>query len=596
MPDDTRTPPTRSLERWRPSEATARAAARLRRGRVTPRAIRWFGFTAFWGHLRHLLASAIATDNIDSRQWMIPEAPDAVLARTLEVLAARGARRGAPTLAEGLGGEVWIDFVADTGDDVTVSGVVARLVAGRYEVPDPDDATKRLVLPRGDVLFLGGDLAYPVATVREITRRLVEPWNGVLGGSAGEPPRVLMGVPGNHDWYDGLDGFARLVQAPCAFEDRGPAERALHPDPNEHPVLAWAEAFARGDQVRKPSALALAGYLPVQRSSYFRLPLGPGLDLFAVDRQLKRIDPRQAAFFAMPSARARFVVVPDPARAWGEVRLHGKATLDALGIDPAREPTFLLAGDIHHYERSHEGPSVHVVAGGGGAFLHGARVAAGAGYPIAAEFPDVGSSRALLRRLPAHCTFGRAGLVLPLTFAIGDAVALAAALEKGPVAGVPAALVLAAVVAVGTALLVGFRQHRAVRVVPFATVLGLAIGALPVGLGVLADAMTRRALTPLGALSPSIAFVSALVVATLVSSFFFGVMLWLIAVLGLNHAQPYAALGSPGFKHIVRLRVRAAGARSQVDAFVVGVVDPVGDERPVLVDAFRFEERDASAG
>ena len=90
-------------------------------------------------------------------------------------------------------------------------------------------------------------------------------------------------------------------------------------------------------------------------------------------------------------------------------------------------------------------------------------------------------------------------------------------------------------------------------------------------------------------MSPALAFAAALAVATLASSFAFGVMLWVIARLGLNHAQPYAALGSPGFKHLVRLRVRALGSRSQVDAFVVGVVDPVGGARPVLVDSFRFD-------
>ncbi|MGH7285661.1 MAG: hypothetical protein ACRELY_29435, partial [Polyangiaceae bacterium] len=58
----------------------------LTRGSVKPHAIAWFGFTAFWGHLRHLVASAIATENIDSRQWMIPEAPDELLARVLDVI------------------------------------------------------------------------------------------------------------------------------------------------------------------------------------------------------------------------------------------------------------------------------------------------------------------------------------------------------------------------------------------------------------------------------------------------------------------------------------------------------------------------------
>jgi len=55
----------------------------------------------------------------------------------------------------------------------------------------------------------------------------------------------------------GLDGFARLCQAPCAFEDvtRGrSSSEALHPVAEEHPVLAWAEAFSRGDAVTKPAA------------------------------------------------------------------------------------------------------------------------------------------------------------------------------------------------------------------------------------------------------------------------------------------------------------------------------------------------------
>ena len=48
-------------------------------------------------------------------------------------------------------------------------------------------------------------------------------------------------------------------------------------------------------------------------------------------------------------------------------------------------------------------------------------------------------------------------------------------------------------------------------------------------------------------------------------------------------------MGSPGYKHIVRLRVQATGSVSHVDAFVIGVVDPVTRRDPVLVDTFRFD-------
>ena len=586
----------RPLEKWPIDDR----GPRLTRGTKKPRAIAWFGFSAFWGHLRHLVASVIATENIDSRQWMIPEAPDVLLGRVLEIIGPRATRTTAQamaeregTLAEAMGGDVWIDFVSDCGDDVTVSEMVAKMFVAEYEVSDPDAPTEKLVLPRGDILFLGGDLAYPVATVLEMTRRLVEPWNRVLEQHTAGGPRVLLAVPGNHDWYDGLDGFSRLCQAPCAFEDRAPTSSdpdPLHPQPDEHPVLAWAEAFARGDQVKKPTALALAGYLPVQRASYFRLPLAPGLDLFAVDRQLKRVDPRQQAYFAIPGAPARLVVLPDPARAWGEERTHGVATLQSLGIAMETSPTLLLAGDVHHYERSAEGPSIHVVAGGGGAFLHGARVAGDGAYPVQAEFPGRRASVRMLLELPLFCALGRAGWLLPAIFAVGDTIALAAHFRGGAQSSATVALAMSLIVAFGTALLVGWRRHRTARVVPFATLLGLAIGATPVAIGIGTDALAMRFMGPWG--SP-VAFGGAVVLATMASSFLFGVMLMLIARLGLSHAQAYAALGSPGYKHFVRLRVRAGTqGMSQVDAWVVGIVDPIARPSPVLVDSFRFSPFD----
>jgi len=580
------TPPRARLERW-PVDAVG---PRIARGTAKPRAIAWFGFSAFWGHLRHLVASAIATENIDSRQWMIPEAPDVLLGRILEIIGPRATRVTANltaqrvgSLSEAMGGEVWIDFVSDTGDDVTVSEVIARVFSAEYEV-DGDDG-EPLVLPRGDILFLGGDLAYPVATVLEMTRRLVEPWNRVLEQRMAGAPRVLLAVPGNHDWYDGLDGFSRLCQAPCAFEDAAPTSDAHHPQPEEHPVLAWAEAFARGDQVKKPTALALSGYFAVQRASYFRLPLAPGLDLFAVDRQLKRVDARQRAYFAVQGAPARLVVVPDPARAWGEVREHGAATLESLGIDMKREPTLLLAGDVHHYERSREGRSTHVVAGGGGAFLHGSRIAGGAAYTVDAEFPGRRASWRMLLGVPIHCALGRAGWILPALFAVADAIALEEHARGGLRASASVALVVSLLVALGTSLLVGWRRHRALRVFPFATALGLGIGAIPVAIGIATDALATRVM---GDWSGPLGLAVALVLASLASTYLFGAMLMLIARLGLNHAQAYAAVGSPGYKHFVRLRVRGGDGPSVVDAWVIGVVDPIRNPTPVLVDRFSF--------
>ncbi|WP_394820479.1 hypothetical protein [Pendulispora albinea] len=551
------------------------------RGRRRPRAIAWFGFTAFWGHLRHLVASAIATENIDSRQWMVPDAPPRLIERAADVLSERGAKK-APTLVEAMGRDLWIDFVADTGDDVSVSEAVARLVFGTYEL---EDGTR---LPRGDVLILGGDLAYPVATVREVSRRLVKPWNRVLEELGDEVPRVLLAIPGNHDWYDGLDGFARLCQAPCAFEQtESPlSQRALHPVTNEFPVLAWADAFRRGVAVDKPDTMALYGYTSIQRASYFRLPLAPSLELFAVDRQLKRIDPRQQAYFRVPSSGARIVMMPDPARAYGEVRPNGALMLNAIGIDAAQVPTLFIAGDVHHYERSSEGASLHVVAGGGGAFLHGARVSPrGAAYRIDAEFPGPRASRQMLGRLPWHVASGGSGWLITAVFAAGHALALLAYVNASPRAALGVSFAMSVSVAVGTALLIGWRRHRAWRSIPFAMAFGLLTGMLPVDVALIIDRLGVF-LTGAGALPRTFWMVIAWLVATWGSGLAFGAMLAMIHRLGLNHSQPFAALGSPAYRHFLRLRVDHEG---RVEVFAVGLVDPLAkDEKPLLIDRFTW--------
>ena len=56
------------------------------RGTEHPQGVVWFGARSFWGHIRHLIASAIATDSIDSRDWMTPDDPKALVARITGLL------------------------------------------------------------------------------------------------------------------------------------------------------------------------------------------------------------------------------------------------------------------------------------------------------------------------------------------------------------------------------------------------------------------------------------------------------------------------------------------------------------------------------
>lgn len=561
---------------------------RFVRGRERPRGVAWFGFRSFWGHLQHFLASAIAAEDVDSRDWMTPDEPRALMERVSRLLGAAGP---GVTVTERLGRELWIDYLADTGDDVAVSRAVAHLVFTEYELPDPARPGQLLRAPRGDILFFGGDTAYPVATADEIKTRVVAPFNQVLSTRDDGKRRVLLGIPGNHDWYDGLDGFGRLFRRHTDFDSEAQSRPTL--SGATRTLLShygeWAREFVRGGHVDKPATLDLLGYTAVQSASYFALPLAPGLPLLAVDRQLTHVDSRQRHFFSRYLNQnltvSPWVMLPDPVFAFGEPSLTGVDTITKLGLTLTARPHLVVAGDIHHYRREREGPTVHVTAGGGGAFLHPAPVAGRPRRAAMVEWPERAQSRALLWQVPWKVALGRSGL-LPhalLTLVLAPVVAFAEIPPWSWLAAGASGVALCAVLA----LLSGLKRGRA-RVIALAAVIATVIlsGALllrEAALGVLTWVELRAGW---GWLAP----VAELGFGVLLGAFCFGLYLALLTRFGLENTQAFTALDHPGYKHFVRFRVRADG--SAVDGFVLGLVDPVRPgELPVLVDVFSWSTR-----
>jgi hypothetical protein len=574
---------------------------RVHRGAHKPLAIRWFGMTALAGHLRHLLAVAAASNQLDLRDWMRPEEAAGLLNRVSHIL---GAPASGGSLAERLGREVWIDFVADTGDDHDVSVAVGRMLFAEYALSG--DQLRRL--PRGDILVFGGDLAYPASTAYEIERRLLRPWNHVLHGKAEDGRRVVLGIPGNHDWYDGLDGFGRLFRRSAledfaeptterrgsaatsgdSFSERaeGAVQRVLHLDEFDeslHMIEEAAESLAAillRSTLRRPSRLALAGYTAVQEASYWALALAPGLDLWGVDRQLRTADFRQRAFFAQRRAEAqphKFVLVaPDPALAYGEPNEPGMKILEACNFSLALDKLLYLTGDAHHYERRAVGDSMHVIAGGGGAFVHGTRIARDSnGAPPQCVYPDRRTSLRLALGMPLRLALGTAGFLPHGVFALLAVIEIVA-FRHGPVTGGLTVAAGALIATISLYFAIRARLERPAATWTVATLFGLIIGLTPLGL--------RSALS--GAL-PWLGDLLAVALGNAVlGSLTVGVFLLVLILTGLEHQQGFAALGHPGFRHFVRLCVHPGG---KVEGFVIGKDDPVGEGAPALIDRFVWD-------
>ena len=578
----------------------------FRRGAREPYGIRWLGSTALLGHLRHLTAERLATGQIDTRDWMRAQNPGDLLREVARVLDARG--EGA-TLAERLGREVWIDFVADTGDDSEVSSAVAGMVFAEYAL---QDGSGRL-LPRGDLLVFGGDTAYPLSSAPEIARRLTHPWNQVLARQ-GLPARTraLLGIPGNHDWYDGLDGFARLFRRDPLREhaDRmqdaaldeelrladsadpkesgralGRIYRQLHLDELAGSIrlaeqaLSGAFAVMTGRKVKRISRLWLIGYRAVQEASYWLLPLAPGLDLWGVDRHLRSLDFRQRLFFGErltgePGAR-RILVSPDPAIAMGEPNSPGRQILKACGLSLASDPTCYLTGDSHHYERREVGPSMHVIAGGGGSFVHGTRVRR---YPRgkrpACAFPDAKTSRRLAASVPLRLMLGTGGL-LPHAGCAALAAVQISMFRIGGLRGWAATALAAALAVFVMYQTVLKRRERPWASLAVALVHGPLLALAPIGVGWLLSRVMPAFASGLVDVA-AMAFVGPLII---------GHFLLALVFTGLEHHQAYAVLGHPGFKHFVRLCV---GRDGRVEAWAIGKADTLGDGPPELIDRFEW--------
>ncbi|XP_010455595.1 PREDICTED: uncharacterized protein LOC104737182 [Camelina sativa] len=262
--------------------------------------------------------------------------------------------------------DFWFDFMADTGDGGNSSYSVAKLLAQpSLKVPVADDF---LSLPRGNVLLIGGDLAYPNPSSFTYEKRLFCPFeyalqpprwykndsiavdkpelpDGVSDLKSYEGPQCFL-IPGNHDWFDGLNTFMRYI---------------CH--------KSW-----------------LGGWLMPQKKSYFALQLPKGWWVFGLDLALHGdIDVDQFKFFSelvkgkVGENDAVIIITHEPnwLLDWYWSGDTGKNVRHLICDVLKYRCKLRMAGDLHHYMRhscnQSDGPA-HVqhllVNGCGGAFLH----------------------------------------------------------------------------------------------------------------------------------------------------------------------------------------------------------------------------------
>lgn len=256
-------------------------------------------------------------------------------------------------------------------DGMPAGGDFSFIVIGDPGEGDPSQHAlrDRLLVTAGQpavkFLVIASDVVYPTGAMKDYEANFYLPFKGI-----GKP---IYAIPGNHDWFNALDGFAANLMAP----DRARAALRARVDADLRLSSTTNERIERliGDAARLRSLYGVSA--AHQQAPFFELRHG-GFSLIAADTGARRrLDERQRAWLRAALERSRggftMVILGHPFYAGGAYVADGDPPFRQVHdlLREFRVPV-VMAGDTHdfeYYREPGEAGAQHFVNGGGGAYL-----------------------------------------------------------------------------------------------------------------------------------------------------------------------------------------------------------------------------------
>jgi uncharacterized membrane protein HdeD (DUF308 family) len=252
----------------------------------------------------------------------------------------------------------------------------------------------------GRFVIVSSDVVYPAGAMRDYEAKCWLPFMGTT--------RPVYAIPGNHDWYDALEGFAATFLRPdaarAAIRARVEADKRMTSTTDRRIEELIAEASRLRQEYGVPTQLQEAPYFQLQTDSFA---------LFAVDTGVaRRVDPAQWAWLrgALESARGKLkmAILGHPLYAGGRYLGQGDPDFAALHrLLREHDVAIVMAGDTHdleyYAERRAGSPRVmhHFVNGGGGAYLSFGTALDWPDRPATAEWVYYPSTAAVVAKIEA---------------------------------------------------------------------------------------------------------------------------------------------------------------------------------------------------
>jgi len=219
-------------------------------------------------------------------------------------------------------------------------------------------------------VVISSDVVYPTGAIKDYEAKFWLPFKGI------EKP--VYAIPGNHDWYDALEGFNATFLTPAAaraaMHARVEADLHLTSTTDERIDELIAKAARLRQEYGVPTALQEGPFFQIQTQHFALIAVDTGV--------VKRVDAAQLRWLksALAAASGKFIMVllGHPLYALGHYQGDSNeefAAIHRLFRDHGVPVT--MAGDVHdfeYYAEHYETPGGdrtmhHFVNGGGGAYL-----------------------------------------------------------------------------------------------------------------------------------------------------------------------------------------------------------------------------------
>ncbi len=257
--------------------------------------------------------------------------------------------------------------IFDVTIDGTATGDFSFIVIGDPGEGDPSQHALRdqlLLSARRDMVkfvMVASDVVYPVGAMKDYEPNFYLPLMGV------EKP--VLAIPGNHDWFNALDGFAANLMQPdtarAAIDARVKADLSLSSTTGDRIDDLIGSAARLRSLYRLQAGL--------QHGPFFELHAG-GFSLIAIDTGIeRRVDAKQLAWLTAALERAKggftMAILGHPFYAAGRSQFGDESFREVHELLRSHGVRVMMAGDTHDFEYYRDDRTHYFVNGGGGAYL-----------------------------------------------------------------------------------------------------------------------------------------------------------------------------------------------------------------------------------